>query len=584
MRILFFAPHTALWVHAVPEAYLARGLAECGHQIDYLTCGRAQTYCAPMTARRLEPGCSKEQRSRICKACEAGANAVSRVYSFEMDSLSRHLTQQDREDCEEIAADAARRRTLDTAMLGVNVGRLALYEFTLAYKKMSTELTVEQWRDYEIYLANALVTLRSFSRYLESSRPDAILTFSPQYSNNNSCMQYAIAQGVKVMFIESGTNLSHRLGTMRVWDWGVHRLVNPALKYWGATGQHPVNAGSARAVSEHFRQLLSGQHFAVFSSPYAGDGVGIRQRWGVKPQQRVLLMTLSSYDEAYAAFLIDGFPREKVFSDVFRTQAEWVRATIEWVKSRPDLFLVIRVHPRDFPNKREQVQSEQSLMLEHLLRQAPGNVHVNWPSEGVSLYELLEDAEVILTGWSVTAMEGLVLGIPVVTYDERLPSYPRDIMYTGRSEEAYYENIKQALIDGWQLKNVINGFRWLAFNFITCTVTVSDRFGQFELARKRKMQHLWSRIKNNFVIVGQLDLLKWRGAIAGAKVVSTMLVGGFDAIPPARDSMSGQTQTHDDTSFILSELEVLHDLLYADSSLPNDKPGLSLSIRKHLQN
>lgn len=583
MRILFFAPHTALWVHAVPEAYLARGLAEYGHQIDYLTCGRAQTYCAPMTARRLEPGCSEEERSRICKTCEAGVNAISRVYGFEMDSLSRHLTRQDSEDCKRIAADAVVRRTLDAAMLGVNVGRLALYEFTLAHKKMSTELTMDQWRDYEIYLANALVTLLGFSRYLESHRPDVILTFSPQYSNNNSCMQYAIAQGVRVMFIESGTNLSHRLGTMRVWDWEVHRLVNPALKYWVSTDQNPVTASSARAVSAHFRQLLSGQHFAVFSSPYAGDGGGIRQRWGVKPHQRVLLMTLSSYDEAYAAFLIDGFPREKVFSDVFRTQAEWVRATIEWIRNRPDLFLVIRVHPRDFPNKREQVQSEQSLMLEHLLQQAPGNVHVNWPSEGVSLYELLEDAEVILTGWSVTAMEGLVLGIPVVTYDERLPSYPRDIMYTGRSEDAYYANINQALTDGWQFKNVVNGFRWLAFNFTTCTVTVSDRFGQFELARKRKLQHLWARVKNNFAIAGQLDLLNWRRAIPGAKVVSTMLVDGFDAIPPALESMSGKAEPLDDLPIIRAELAALHELLYADSRLPEDKPGLSLNIRRQLQ-
>ena len=83
-------------------------------------------------------------------------------------------------------------------------------------------------------------------------------------------------------------------------------------------------------MTGHFEQLLSGQHFAVFSEPYAGSS-GIRQRWNVKPEQKVLLMTLSSYDEAYAALLIDGCPYKKVVIDVFRTQAGGVKATIDWV-------------------------------------------------------------------------------------------------------------------------------------------------------------------------------------------------------------------------------------------------------------
>lgn len=582
MEILFFTPHAALWPHTAPEAYLARGLAECGHSVSYLVCGKAQTYCAPMTARRLVPGCTANEAARVCADCKAGANAIARVYRFPVDALAHYLSKLDSQQCEQVATEAVSHKSLDTMLLGVNVGRVALYEFTLAHKKMSTDLTPEQWQEYQVYLANAMLTLLGFSRYIERQRPEAILTFSPQYSNLNSCMQYAIKQGIRTLFIESGTNLNHRLGTMRVWDWGVHRLVNPALTYWGGSERNPVTVGSARAVSGHFRQLLSGQHFAVFSQPYAGNS-GIRQQWKIGPQQRVLLMTLSSYDEAYAALLIDAFPYEKVFSDVFRTQAEWVHATIDWVAKRPDIFLVIRVHPRDFPNKREQVRSEQSFMLENLLRNVPDNVHVNWPTEGVSLYELLEDTEAILTGWSVTAMEALVLGIPVVTYDARLPSYPVDIMYTGRSEQEYFANIDSALTDGWRLQNAINGFRWLAYNFITCTVTVHKNFGQFELGKQGLVRRLWSRVKNRLPALGHmLDLLEWRDALSGAQIVSTMLREGYDALPAARNAMASPPVLPDDAGIVLAELKVLHELLYADSKLPADKPGLSLNIRRQL--
>jgi hypothetical protein len=583
LKILFFTPHVALWVHTVPEAYLARGLADCGHEIHYLTCGRAQSYCSPMTARRLAPGCSAIESKRVCSDCVTGAQSLERMYGFQMHALINYLEQGDQEECRRISAEAVAQRSLSTQYLDVDVGKVALYEFTLAHKKMSTVLTDEQWAEYGIYLSNALITLLGFSRHLAGNRPDLIATFSPQYSNLNSCMQYAIQQGVKVYFMECGTNLSHRLGSMRVWDWGVHKLVNPALKYWGEKGKNPVTAESAHGVSQHFRQLLSGYHFSVFSTPYAGT-VGMRQKWGIQPKQRVLLMTLSSYDEAYAAFLIDAFPEDKVFSSVFHTQADWLKATIEWVKTRPDLFLVVRVHPRDFPNKREQTRSEQSFMLEGLLQDVPDNVHVNWPSEGVSLYEVLEDSDVILTGWSVTAMEGLTLGIPVVTYDEKIPSYPRDIMWTGRSEKLYFENVDKALQQGWSIDNVTNGFRWLAYNFSTCTLPVSERFGRHELAKPNPFVHFWLRVKNKFPAFGQpIDLLSWRQARAGARILSRMITDGFDAIPPVKAVLPSTAVSPDDSAIIATELRALYNLLYSDSQLPTDKPGLAKNIRSYLE-
>lgn len=578
MNLLFFTPHAALWPHTVPEAYLARALAECGHTISYLTCGKVQTYCAPMTARRLAPGCTVEESARICSVCKVGANAIARVYGFPVDTLAGYLGEEDFTKFDRMANEAVAAESLDTEYLGVKVGRVALYEFTLAHKKMSTELNALQWKEYHFYLTNALRTLQGCARYLKKSRPDAILTFSPQYSNINSAMQYAISQGVKVLFIESGTNLAHRLGTMRVWDWQVHKLVNPALTYWNKSELNPVTPSSADEVTRHFAQLLSGQHFAVFSAPYVGSS-GVRQRWNIKPDQKILLMTLSSYDEAYAALLVDGFPYKKVFSDVFRTQAEWVKATTEWVATRPDLFLVIRVHPRDFPNKRETFRSEQSFMLENLLEHVPANAHVNWPAEGVSLYELLEDTDAILTGWSVTAMEALVLGIPVVTYDANLPSYPQDIQYTGRSADGYFANIDRALTDGWRLENAINGFRWLAYNFVSCTVTVAQDFGHFELGPQSPLRRFWARVKGRLPALGfSLDLLEWKAALPDARIVSAMLEQGYDALPPTRKAL-GETPAGDDRRIVMKALSRLHELLYANSKLPGDKPGLSRNIR-----
>lgn len=536
-----------------------------------------------MTARGLSPGRDKRHSARTCSDCHAGASAIARVYHFPVDTLSKYLSLEDFAKFEVIASKAVALKTLGTEYLGVKVGSLALYEFTLAHKKMSTSLTESQWNEYHFYLVNSLRTLGGFERYLEKNRPDAILTFSPQYSNINSAMQYAIKQGIRVYFIESGTNLAHRLGTMRVWDWSVHKLVNPALTYWDKSEVNPVTSFSADKVVGHFKQLLSGRHHSVYSASFTGSS-GVIKRWKTGQDQKILLMTLSSYDEAYAALLIDCFPYEKVFSDVFRTQAEWVEATLRWVTSRPDLFLVIRVHPRDFPNKRETLRSEQSFMLENLLKDLPNNAHVNWPAEGISLYELLEDTDVVLTGWSVTAIEALALGIPIVTYDANLPSFPQDIHYTGRNQAEYFKNIESALTDGWRLENAINGFRWLAFNFVTCTVTVSKDFGRFELGRQSLLQRIWSRVKGGLPSMGySLDLLKWRDAVPGARIVSNMLELGYDALPPARKTLE-KSATDCDRVIVITSLLRLHELIYVNSKFPLDKPGLSSNILTLLAN
>lgn len=581
MNILFFTPHISLWAHTVPESYLAKALRSTGHSIQHLTCGAVQTYCAVMTSFGLEPGSTSKKAAYICSLCKMGSQNLTSSYGFNIDKLSNYLSTLDIDNCKRIAKKVIDNRSMELSFLGVNVGKLSLYEFTLFHKKMSTNFTDAQWDDYGVFLTNSIITLLGFSYFLEKNQIHTIVTYSPQYSNINSCMQYAMQKGIRVLFMEAGNNLNHRLGTMRVWDWGVHRLVNPALKYWVDSKKNPVSLKAAKEVSAHFAQLLKGEHFVVFSAAYSGHKT-IREKWSIRADQKILLMTLSSYDEAYAAFLIDAFPEKKVFSKVFRTQVEWIESTIKWISKRLDLFLVIRVHPRDFPNKREQTRSEQSVILEKILKNLPPNVYVNWPSEGVALYEIFEDTDTILTGWSVTGVEGLALGIPVVTYDQTLPSYPSDIMLTGASELEYFANIDRALDQGWDFKNVINGFRWLAYNFVDSTVVVSEYFGRYELGGQNMIQKIWRKIKNRFPSFGQrFDLLFWHKALDDVQVVSKILTQDFDSISSIR---SANRSYWDDKDIVEKELEFIYKLLNTKSKLPVQKPGLLKNIRNYLEN
>src|SRR5262249_35151292 len=56
VKMLFFAPHSAIWQHAFPEALAAEALQQRGHQVVYVTCGeRFRTYCVAMSAHGVKP-------------------------------------------------------------------------------------------------------------------------------------------------------------------------------------------------------------------------------------------------------------------------------------------------------------------------------------------------------------------------------------------------------------------------------------------------------------------------------------------------------------------------------------------------
>src|SRR5690606_6771519 len=95
---------------------------------------------------------------------------------------------------------------------------------------------------------------------------------------------YTQARGRKVYFLEAGTNLAERLETLRVWDWTTHRLINPVLQHWQRFSTIYFSPQDLSAVTAHYRKLISGDHFNVYSSPYTG-AASIRQLYSVRDDQ-----------------------------------------------------------------------------------------------------------------------------------------------------------------------------------------------------------------------------------------------------------------------------------------------------------
>jgi hypothetical protein len=447
-----------------PNFLLARYLGKKGDEITYVSCGGVfSSICNCMYAHGLTERTPKSDRLAVCDLCKVNARILSSNSFISQITLDAFVSEADLAKANDLVSNLSKENYLDFEMAGVQVGRLATYEVLLRFKKLTSDLTEEEWVAYKAHLRGCILSLLATQKIVEKEKPEVMVAYSPQYGVIGVAAAFLQLRGTKVYFLEGSSSNAERYQSLRVWDWSVFGLLNPALSYWPTATAYLRPSDIAR-VNGHFAELLRGRSFAVYSEPISHE-FDIRNFFDIPQGTKIALAALSSSDEAYAAYIIGGFKESKVASKVFTNQFEWIKFTISALASRPELYFIIRLHPRDAPNKRESVTSEQFRHWQELLHELPANIRVNWPQDKVSIYDLLPQVDLLVTGWSVTALEAMVQGIPVVTYDQNLPSYPSDIHFTGSTRSEYLHNIDLAIQEGRNQRHILNAYKWLAMNF-----------------------------------------------------------------------------------------------------------------------
>jgi hypothetical protein len=104
-------------------------------------------------------------------------------------------------------------------------------------------------------------------------------------------------------------------------------------------------------------------------------------------------------------------------ANAFEDMREWIIDTIRWFADRPDLQLLIRVHPAEIRGaivSRQRVVDEIAAAFEVL----PPNVHVLGPESQASTYVAMSQCDSVLIYGTKTGVELTAMGIPVVVAGE----------------------------------------------------------------------------------------------------------------------------------------------------------------------
>lgn len=510
MKIVCFSPNDAVWRWTLPQAQFLEALKQRGDEIVYVYCDREYaSHCMSMASFGVAFPATTEEKQAICDICARNSQMVRSELGFAGRSLRSFATDAERAEADRIAAELPLKQLMDVEAAGVPVGRFALFEAIVQTKSISVDLSPEAEKLYRANVRNTWLAAVATRRMLAELSPDAGLSYHTAYAYNHAFQTVAEAQGVPVWFLNASLNVAELDTHLVAAKSDPIASFRKMLADWPKFRDVACAPDQIASAADHLVSLMRGGGFA-YSRAMARAEQPALQRLGCPPGRKVLLAALSSYDELLAAE-VAGFGWS-TRNDVFASQLDWVRWLFAFARSRDDVHIVVRVHPREFPINGKGVRSEHSYLLEAAFAERPSNVSINLPRDGIALYDLLAETDVVLAAWSSAGMEAGMLGLPVVTYAGDLTLYPRSLAFDATSRTEYEAMVSEAIAAGWSLERARSYFRWAVLMFARTRIDLTNgapvpvrrsRSRDFTIrARNRLLAMLtpWSREKWSLVL------------------------------------------------------------------------------------
>jgi hypothetical protein len=580
-HILFFSPAANIWEHSFPEALVAEMLVAKGLRSTMVRCkGMLLPLCPAAQGAGINADTPESAKKALCANCNAKAQLIDGKMGLRHIAIDDFIEPGDARLIDALLeqADALRsalRKASDFEQLcinGIPVGRTALYDLILRHKKNDFDFSDAAWDEYLIFLRLAAqVTLLS-ERMLKAEQPDRVSVYNSLYVPHRAFCLEARRAGIAQYFMHAGTNLARQHGTLMIGRDFTWKYLRDLADRYDHYKDIPLSTEAVADATDHFLCLLSASNIFVYSAARSQDYFDVRAHFGIKPEQKLIIASTSSYDERFAVESVKAATPSQAL--LFPRILDWVAHLVELAKQRPDWFLLIRVHPREFPNRRDHVKSEHAERMRELLNDLPDNVKVNWPDDNLSVYDLAQEADLFLNAWSSVGKEMALLGLPVVIYSPEIVLYPSALNRVATTKDDYIAAIEAALAEGWSFDLSQKAHRWFALEFCRSRIDLLASYAPRNRYNQNIIQRVVMRIARKLVSFPQerWDLM-WRKPMPETQaIVSRLFYEGLEnseQAKPEQQAFNGSTD--EELAAIRNSLLRIGTNLF--SANPTDRPS-----------
>ena len=469
VRILNLVTYPIISSYSGPSKIVGELLRGLGHEVVELSCsGFGVLACPAIEYRYGKTIVSEKEKERICKQCRSMSHALKNGRNESLIQIDEFIESYEYSDCFLRAKSLVTKPKVTLTPEEHNLISYASYEILLRHKFENGVVPESHFQELENAVYVCMLAKIAIKRLLKLNyKFDRIIINNSLRGLNRTILNCLIEDGVKPIYINAGANIAHQLSQTMMFNSEESSLDWASSPGWQELKSNDAKIPRLKQIEDHFGSLFAAKSnfvYSVSSKRLSSDA--IHKKLSLSGDKTTFLATMASNDERMSAKSVGALDFLEDRKYLFESQIEWIKFLITEFQARPNLQLIIRVHPREFPNKRESVTSQHAKELLRELDNLPINVFVNWPTDEISLYDLVQVIDVGLVATSTTGLQLATLGIPIGMHNTSLlTGYTTDIGTALDSTTKYRSFLDSAEDHRWSVVNVIAGLKWHSYLF-----------------------------------------------------------------------------------------------------------------------
>lgn len=388
------------------ESMLAAALTLRGAEVDVLLCDEVLPACERCGIDWMLSAASfvrNGPRKDSCPTCFAPAFEMFQTLGLNIHRYGQLLQPDDIRRAEDVAASIPLEKVGDYTLDGIPIGEHALAGALRFFAR--GDLRDERYGERVLrrYLRASLLTATALSKLFDSSKYDCVIAHHGIYVPQGIVDAVARSRGVRV--VNWTIAYKKRCFIFSHGDTYHHTMMTEPTANWE---KMPWTPEMEEELIDYLKSRWDGSRdWISFNRKPESDLNAIEQELGVdfsKPS--VGLLTNVIWDAQL------HYP-----SNVFGNMIEWLIETIRYFAARPDLQLIVRIHPAEVNGaiKSRQLAQEE---IERAFPTLPKNVFVIPPTSSISTYPVMLQCNAVLIYGTKTGVELTSMGVPVIVAGE----------------------------------------------------------------------------------------------------------------------------------------------------------------------
>lgn len=392
----------------VLESALNAALTLREAKVDTLLCDAAMPGCQRAKVSSISPLdlADRKLKDVFCSGCMATGNAVLSVPGLNILKMSEWISDEERAQALEIATSVTVSEIPTYTFENLPIGEHALAGALRYYGIGDLSLEPEGEEVLRRYLESSLLTAFCIKRLLAEGKYDVVVNNHGIYVPHGIVSAVCRNENVRTV----SWNLAYRkqCAIFSHTDTYHHTLMDEPTSDWE---DMDWSESHDREITNYLDSRRKGSRDWIWFNRDADyDMERFAADIGLDWNRPVIGMLTNVVWDAQLHYPANAFP----------SMVDWVLRTVAYFKERPDLQLLIRVHPGELAPPGGSTVSRQPIAEEirNAFPQIPDNIFIIGPESTVSTYATMDKCDSVIIYGTKTGVELTSVGIPVIVGGE----------------------------------------------------------------------------------------------------------------------------------------------------------------------